>query len=173
MLFDPGISSEEFVASLTRQDDGHVVSGQFRHRIQRNRCEGGEWLVGVPDHVEEGAYELIGRKDDFVMVGAKAIRCLPRVAALVVAAARIEGDGKGLEPLDAQLAGTGHHGRRVESAAQQDTDGDVAHEVGFDRTGEVSVELLDSLLLVDGGVDVELKVPIALDVQSRLVDGAR
>ena len=140
------VPSEELVAAVARQRDGHVRARRARQEIERDEAHVGDGLV------EKKADTLhhiacVGRRDDQLLVDRAEAACREAcMATLVVRGLDVTHRERRQSGLEAH--GRGGDRRRVDAAAQEAPDGNVGHETRSHR-------------FVDGGADGGVPVFLA------------
>ena len=140
------VAAEELVAALARERHLHVLGGQLRDEVGRERGRVRERLV---ERLGERGQEQrrVGLEHELVVVRAVALGDEPRVGELVERAL-LEADRERAERLGALLRGQRGQRRRVDPAREQHADRDVRDEVGADGVAQPRTQLLDQLCLV-------------------------
>ena len=122
----PIVSSEVLVAPVPVEHDGHVAPRQLGDRIARNRGRVAERFVIVPDQTGQDVQDR--RSDDELrVVGAVTIGDHPRERTLVEAGL-VEAHGKRSDRAIERARHVGDNGARVDAAAQEGSERDIAHE---------------------------------------------
>ena len=138
-----------------------MVLGEPRHVIQGNRRRIGHRLFRVRDVVRQRLAEIPVSDGDLMMVGGVVTGRQAGVGPLVVVVSVVgEGDGEGLDaPADELRHDRRHHGR-IEPAAEEDPEGDLAHQMALRDAHEPPGELVDTLLLGHRDLGREPEVPV-------------
>ena len=142
------VAAEELIAAFSRQRNLDVLAGELGDQIGGDRGRVGERLVEDIRHrgQKRGA---VGAHDDLVVIGRVAIGDEPSSLALVEVAF-LEADGERLHGPGAHLRGERDDQRRIDPAREEDTDGNVGHQMGADRIAEAVSQLLGQRFLVLG-----------------------
>ena len=77
------VAGEQLVAAVAGQHDLHVLGGELRHHVGRDRRRVAERLVEIPGEVLDDL-DHVRPQDELVVLGAELRGDLPRVAELVV-----------------------------------------------------------------------------------------
>ena len=142
------VAAEELVPAGAGQGDGHarVARGPADEvgvdAVERGLVDGGE---GVGQLLPEA---LLGEHDARV-TALDGIRHLASVAGLVVGG-HVEAHREGVHGVRRGLAGQGRDRARVDTAGQEDAQGDVGDELHPDRVGELLAQLGDGRPAVGG-----------------------
>ena len=115
------VAAEDLVAALTAENDRHVLGGKPRDVVLRERTRARDRLVEMPDDRLELLGEVVRRRADDVMLGARSRGDGGRVGKLAVLPALGEGAAE-----DRHVAREHGDDARVEPTAQVGADRHVA-----------------------------------------------
>ena len=136
-----GIAAEELVRALTGEDDLYVRLRGFGEQVGRQQGGVADRLGEAVGHDVEGALQRCVVGGDDVMDGADVVRHLLGERALVIAGFE-EAHGVGVQPLAGHGARRGgDEKRRVEAAAREDAQRNVAHQLTGDGADQHVAEL--------------------------------
>ncbi len=147
------VAAEKLVAALARERDLHVLGGELRDEVGRQRrrvCErlverireGGEQECRVGVQSQLAVHRPVARRD-----GAGATELVERCL--------LEADRERADRLGRLLRGERGERARVDAAGEQDADWHVGEQVGADRVTKPGPALLDELCLVLAGARFE------------------
>ena len=157
------IPGEELVATVAREDDRHMLGGELRDHVGRDRRRVAEWLVEVPGQVLDDVQD-VGLENQLVMLGAEALRHEAGMAGLIVRLLS-ESDGERLHRSRAQ-PGHGRHDRtRIDATAQEGAQWHVAHEMQMDGLLDEVAQPLDEVRFRPAVLGLEMRIPIALETE--------
>ena len=162
-LLVDGVPAEEFVGALAREHHLDVLASGLGHEVQRDECGVGDRIVEVPDDLRDRGDVLLGGDGPHDVPGPDGGRRLRCDVGLRIAFA-LERCGEG-DQIGVVLDRERRDGRRIDTAGQERSDGDVGAHVLGDGVGEDVGDLVVALLTcgVGEGPDRELRAEVGGD----------
>ena len=132
----PVIAGKQFVASLARQHNLHMLGRQLGDEVQRNARRPCDRLVFVPYEFRQRIEKILHADGDFVMIGADGFRDLGARSRVRCTAALAIAHRKRLHRLGTHSLHQRGDGARIHAAAEKHAERNVAHEPHSNRLFE-------------------------------------
>ena len=135
------VTGEHLVAAVTAERDLDLFSRESGQKISRHDRGIAEGLVEKIHELRHEVEHHAGRDGELVVLRADLVSYHPGVARLVEGLL-FEGDGEALDGARFYLRHHRGYGARVDTAAQEDANRDVAQHFFFDRLFELDTQLV-------------------------------
>ena len=143
------VTSEQLITAIATEHHRHVLAGELRNVIHRQRGLIPERLVEMADEflqrVRERLREILFPQRQDMVIGFE-VRCDDLGIGRFIPLRSIESDGERFQRPQAGTMRIGDDGARIEPAAQEDTQRNFAHEANPHGLFEERIELLSCVL---------------------------
>lgn len=162
------VAREEFVGTVARERDLHVVAGLPGDDVGGEQRRVGEGLAEPVEHRRDRVPDLVGRDSEFGVVGAVVVGDLPGSPGLIEQRL-LEAHRERLDGVVHQVRHSPDDDARVDAAAQERAERNVTHQALLDGRLDTRPEIVDCLFesgvaALDGGrVESVGGVPFGVD----------